>query len=53
MTNYELHEDKLILKSLTMKIEIGFNDVECIMEQPAGKFVGLSIGIFCQAKQYL
>ncbi|QHI73455.1 YdbT family protein [Aminipila terrae] len=46
LTFYEVNNERVVLKSLTRKISITFTEVQCIVEQPAGKLVGRSIGVF-------
>ncbi|QHI73457.1 hypothetical protein [Aminipila terrae] len=45
---YEVNNERLVLKSLTKKISIDLTDIQCIVEQPAGKLVGRSIGVLAK-----
>ena len=50
-THYIVSEKGLELKSIIKRTNIQWNEIECIMEQPAGKFVTLSIGVFSSTKR--
>ena len=51
VAEYALDEKSIILKSLIKKTELNWDEIECIMKQPAGKFVKESIGIFTKDKK--
>lgn len=48
---YIINEKSLILKSLVKRTEINWDEIECVFEQPAGKFVKLSFGVTAKNKK--